>query len=254
VSTPPPSAKERLDKLLVSRGLVRSRAKAQALIMADRVKVKGLDRPKAGSLVPAEADIQLQQPEHPYVSRGGVKLAGALDHFRLQVAGLVCLDVGASTGGFTDCLLQRGAAKVWAVDVGRGQLDWKLRNDDRVVALEQYNFRHAAPGDFSEKFDLATVDVSFISLRKIMPPLLNLIKPGARILALVKPQFEAGPDKVGKGGVVRDEAVRTDAVDRVSSFARSIGLIEQGRADSTIKGPKGNQETFVLLQFTSEAQ
>ncbi len=254
MSTPPPSAKERLDKLLETRGLAPSRTRAQALILAGQVLVEGIDRPKPGSLVPVDARIELKEPDHPYVSRGGVKLAGALDHFGLNVVGLVCLDVGASTGGFTDCLLQRGAARVWAVDVGRGQLDWKLRQDTRVVALERYNFRHAAPADFTDRFDLATVDVSFISLKKILPPLLELLKPGARVLALIKPQFEAGPEKVSKGGVVRDEAVRRAAVDEVAALARSLGLVEEGRADAVIKGPKGNQEIFVLFQFLPEAR
>ncbi len=217
--------------------------------MAGQVRVEGLDRPKPGSQVPIDARIELQQPDHPYVSRGGVKLAGALDALGLDVSGLTCLDVGASTGGFTDCLLQRGAARVWAVDVGRGQLDWKLRQDPRVVVVEQYNFRYAAPDDFNEKFDLATVDASFISLRLILPAVLPLLQPDSRVLALVKPQFEVGPDQVGKGGVVRDEAVRKDAVDAVAAFARSIGLVERGRAESVLKGPKGNQEVFVLLQL-----
>jgi 23S rRNA (cytidine1920-2'-O)/16S rRNA (cytidine1409-2'-O)-methyltransferase len=254
VSTPPPSAKERLDKLLETRGLAPSRTRAQTLIMAGQVRVEGVDNPKPGSLVPRDARIEIKGPDHPYVSRGGVKLAGALDHFGIEVGGLVCLDVGASTGGFTDCLLHRGAARVWAVDVGRGQLDWKLRQDDRVVAVEQYNFRHAAPRDFSEKFDLATIDVSFISLQNILPPLPDLLQPGARVLALVKPQFEAGPAKVGKGGVVRDEAVRKDVVDRVAALARSLGLVEQGRVDAVIKGPKGNQEIFLLLLFSPGAE
>ncbi|MBU0514960.1 MAG: TlyA family RNA methyltransferase [Proteobacteria bacterium] len=249
MSKPRPSAKERLDKLLEKRGLAPSRARAQALIMAGQVQVEGVGRPKPGSLVPVDVRIELKQPDHPYVGRGGVKLAGALDALGLDVTGLTCLDVGASTGGFTDCLLQRGAARVWSVDVGRGQLDWKLRQDPRVVVVEKYNFRHAVPHDFPEKFDLATVDVSFISLRLILPPLLPLLQKGGRVLALVKPQFEVGPDKVGKGGVVRDEAVRTGAVDEVAALARSIGLIEQGRADSPLKGPKGNQETFLRLQI-----
>lgn len=240
--------RRRLDQHLVAQGLAPSRAKAQAMIMAGLVKVDGRVAHKAGTAVPAGAVVEVEGPEHPYVSRGGLKLAGALDHFGLDPAGWRCLDVGASTGGFTDCLLQRGAARVVAVDVGYGQLAWKLRQDPRVECLERVNVRHLpdhlAPGPF----DLIVVDVSFISLTLVTPPLVPRLAPGGRLLAMVKPQFEAGREQVGSGGVVRDEAVQQACVDKVAAHLEGLGLEVLGRCPSPVTGPKGNQEHFVLAR------
>ena len=199
--------KERLDKLLVERGLVETRAKAQALILAGQVFSAEQRLEKAGQLVAVDAPLTIKEPM-PFVSRGGLKLAAALDHFQIDVTGKVCLDVGASTGGFTDCLLQRGASRVVAVDVGHGQLDWKLRQDARVEVREQVNARYLQPADFNERFDLVVGDVSFISLTKILPVVPALVQPSALVVTLIKPQFEVGRDEVGKGGIVRDEAAQ----------------------------------------------
>ena len=203
----PKTPKIRLDCLLVERGLAESREQAQALILAGAVLVGDRPADKAGSPVPADAEIRIRGEENPYVSRGGLKLRGALDTFGISVRGLVALDVGASTGGFTDCLLQAGAAKVYAVDVGYGQLAWKLREDPRVVCIERTNIRHYDGGGITDGIDIAVIDASFISLRLVIPPVLRLIKDGAIVLALVKPQFEVGKGEVGKRGVVRDPAL-----------------------------------------------
>lgn len=238
--------KSRLDQRLVSLGLVESRSRAQALIMAGRVRVNGQPVSKAGYQVGAKAVVELTGRDHPYVSRGGVKLAGALDHFELDPSGWNCLDLGASTGGFSDCLLQRGAAKITAVDVGYGQLAWKLRQDERVTLFERVNARHL-PGDIAiGPFDLVTADVSFISLTLVLPKAVTRLGPGGRVLCLVKPQFEAGREFVGEGGVVRDPQARRQAVDKVAAHLVELGLEVLGDCPSSILGPKGNQEFFVL--------
>jgi 23S rRNA (cytidine1920-2'-O)/16S rRNA (cytidine1409-2'-O)-methyltransferase len=239
--------KARLDVLVAERGLAESQTRAAALILAGSILVNGQAASKPGQAVAAEARLELRATL-PYVSRGGIKLAGALDHFALQVRGRTALDVGASTGGFTDCLLQRGAAKVYAVDVGKGLLHWKLRQDPRVKVLEEINARYLDSALVPEPVDLATVDVSFISLDKILPPVSRLLQPRGFILALVKPQFEVGKGEVGKGGVVRDAEKQKQAVERIAEFARSLGLEAQGLAPAQIKGPKGNQEYFLYLR------
>ncbi len=233
---------ERLDKLLVERGLALSRERAQALILAARVRVDGQPVTKAGRMVSRESVIEIAGEGLRYVSRGGLKLEHALDHFAIDVSGLVALDVGASTGGFTDCLLQRGARRVYAVDVGYGQLDWKLRRDDRVVVIERANIRYLEPERLPEPVDVATVDTSFISLRLVIPRVTAFLRPQGRLVCLIKPQFEAGRGRVGKGGVVRDPAVH-DAVCRdVAAFAGQCGLRVLGITPSPIRGPKGNRE------------
>lgn len=246
--------KERLDKLLVERGLVESRAKAQALILAGQVFSAGQRLEKAGQLVAMEAPLSVKE-SMPFVSRGGLKLAAALDHFGVDAAGKVCLDIGASTGGFTDCLLQRGAARVVAVDVGHGQLDWKLRQDARVEVRENVNARYLQPADFSERFDLVVGDVSFISLTKILPVVPPLIQPSALVITLIKPQFEVGREEVGKGGIVRDEAAQQRVVTEIVGFAASIGLRSRGVVDSPILGADGNREFLVCFEpLTSSAR
>lgn len=238
--------KQRLDTLLVERGLCASREKARARIMAGDVLVDGAPATKAGAQVSADAAVRLKNAECEFVSRGGHKLSAALDAFALDVAGLHALDAGASTGGFTDCLLQRGAASVTALDVGYGQLDLRLRNDPRVTVMERFNARHAAPGDFSRAFDIVTVDVSFISLDKVLPALARLLAPIGALVALVKPQFEAGRERVGKGGVVRDPAVHEQVLESAAHASRQSGLRPLDAAFSPITGPKGNIE-FLLL-------
>ncbi|MCX7750223.1 MAG: TlyA family RNA methyltransferase [Candidatus Bipolaricaulota bacterium] len=239
--------KERLDVLLVQQGLAPSRSQAQALIRAGRVRVGGQLLDKPGVQVPIDAPLEVLSPAR-YASRGGEKLEGALRAFGVDPAGKVCLDVGASTGGFTDCLLQHGAAKVYAVDVGRGQLDWRLRNDPRVVVKEGLNARYLRPEDLGERVDLATVDVSFISLRLVLPPLGGVVKPGGEVLALVKPQFEAGRETVRRG-VVRDPAVQEAAVQGIAAFAQAeLGWTVVGSAPSPLRGPAGNQEFFLYLR------
>ncbi|GAB4365400.1 MAG: TlyA family rRNA (cytidine-2'-O)-methyltransferase [Deltaproteobacteria bacterium] len=242
----------RLDAALVDRGLAASRSKAQGLILAGRVRVGGILVTKCGATVSSGEPIELVPAPRPYVSRGGGKLAGALDDLGVRVAGAVALDVGASTGGFTDCLLRRGALRVYAVDVGRGLLDAALRADPRVVVLEGVNFRYAPSDLLPERAGVAVVDVSFISLRHILPPLASFLDPGAEVVALVKPQFEAGRESVGKGGVVRDEAARRRAVDSVIRFAREAGYLPLGEAESRIRGPKGNREVFLHLRRMPE--
>lgn len=248
----PPSHKIRLDRLLILRGLAAGREQARSLITAGDVLVNGFPVSKAGALVPAAASISLKALPQPYVSRGGLKLAAALDHFHLNVTGLVALDVGISTGGFTDCLLQRGVRQVYGVDVGYGQLAWQLRQDPRVILLERTNIRHLPTEAIPEKVDLAVVDVSFISLKLVLPRLLLFLKPGARLLALIKPQFEVGKGKVGKGGVVREEDLRQQVLTEMHSFAQSLGLTVHGVLPSPILGPKGNQEYLLLCQIKSD--
>ena len=238
--------KERADRLLVNLGLAPTREKAQALIMAGLVYLEGRRVEKPGHLLAADAVPEVRGKACPYVSRGGLKLQGALEAFGLDVEGLVCADIGASTGGFTDCLLQRGAARVYAVDVGRGQMDATLRGDARVVLREGFNARNLAPGDFPEPVALAVVDASFISLRLLLPAI-RRSAPSARVVALVKPQFEAGRGRVGRGGVVRDEATRAETVAAVRSAAEELGYTCLAEAESPLKGPKGNVEFFLLL-------
>ena len=235
--------KTRLDQLLVDRGLAESREKARALILAGSVSVEGQKSDKPGHSFPANCRIEIAA-RMPFVSRGGIKLAAALENFQIRVDGLVCLDVGASTGGFTDCLLQRGAAQVWAVDVGHGQLDWKLRNDPRVVVREEVNARHLRPEDFPDRFSLAVCDVSFISATLLLPAIAALLEEHGEMVVLVKPQFEVGKDQVGKGGIVRDPELHQHACDRVRASVEALGF----RADvmeSPILGAEGNRE-FLL--------
>jgi 23S rRNA (cytidine1920-2'-O)/16S rRNA (cytidine1409-2'-O)-methyltransferase len=236
----------RLDQRLVELGLAESRAKAQGLILAGLVRLNGQVVTKAGQAVGPDALVEVAGPEHPFVSRGGVKLAGALDHFQLDVSGLICLDAGASTGGFTDCLLQRGAAHVIAVDVGYGQLAHKLRVDPRVSSIERTNVRHLAPEQAPGPFGLIVGDLSFISLTLVLPVLVSRLCPGGLLLALVKPQFEAGREQVGKGGVVKDEAARLAALDKVRLCLTGLGLTVRGDCVSPITGPAGNVEYFIL--------
>lgn len=243
--------KVRLDLLLVERGLVASRERARAVILAGGVRVAGQPATKAGVAVPEDAEITLAGPDHPYVGRGGLKLAHALDAFGIYVAGRTALDIGASTGGFTDVLLQRGASRVVALDVGHGQLDWRIRSDPRVIVMERVNARTLRPGDLPEEaraFDVVTIDVSFISLRHILPAVPPLLRPGADVVALVKPQFEAGRDEVGKGGIVRDEAVHARVVADVTAAAVTLGLTRAGLVMSPITGMEGNQEYLLHLR------
>jgi 23S rRNA (cytidine1920-2'-O)/16S rRNA (cytidine1409-2'-O)-methyltransferase len=241
----------RLDIALVERGLAVSRERARALILAGQVRVDGQPATKAGTPVPADADVAIDAPDHPYVGRGGIKLAHALDVFGIDVRDRLALDVGASTGGFTDALLQRGAARVVALDVGHGQLDWKLRNDPRVVVLERVNARTLTPEQLpadARRFDVATIDVSFISLRQILPAVAPLLAPAGEAIALVKPQFEAGREDVGKGGIVRDPAVQERVVEAVTRAAQALGLTRAGMVESPITGMEGNREFLLHLR------
>ncbi|PYQ81178.1 MAG: TlyA family rRNA (cytidine-2'-O)-methyltransferase [Acidobacteria bacterium] len=238
----------RLDVALVDRGLAPSRERARALILAGQVTVDGHVVSKAGTPIDTAAHVDLVAPDHPYVGRGGVKLAHALDAFRIDPRGRRALDVGASTGGFTDVLLQRGAESVIALDVGHGQLDWRLRNDPRVIVREHVNARSLTRDDVPHDVSLVTIDVSFISLRLILPPLQPFLDAGADIVALVKPQFEAGREQVGKHGLVTDPAVHEAVIDRVSEAARVIGLHRAGMTPSAITGATGNQEFFLHLR------
>lgn len=243
-------AKSRLDLLLVERGLVASRERARALILAGDVLVDGHPQTKAGTPIAADADIRLRVPDHPFVSRGGLKLARALECFDLDPTGYRALDIGASTGGFTDVLLQRGAAHVVALDVGHNQLDWKIRSDPRVTVIEGVNARHLQSSDLPEThrvFDLVTIDVSFISLRHILPNVPGLLSPHGSVVALVKPQFEAGRDEVGKGGIVRDESVHARVIDDVTAAAAQVGLVRRGLEPSPIAGAEGNREFLMWL-------
>jgi len=240
--------KERLDKLLVDRGLAASRERARALILAGLVVVGEHAVDKAGARVETAATIRLRGADLPYVSRGGVKLAHALQVFAIEVGGRVALDVGASTGGFTDCLLQHGAARVFAVDVGYGQLAWKLREDSRVVCLERTNIRRLDTATLGVLPDLAVIDASFISLDKVLPATLALLAPGAEIVALIKPQFEVGRGQVGKGGVVRDPGQHAAVVDRTRNTAETLGCTVLGVTDSPLLGQKGNREFLIHLR------
>ena len=237
--------KIRLDRLLVERGLVESRERGHALILAGQVLVNGQKQDKAGALVPADAVLRILGEVLPYVSRGGLKLEGALKEFNISVDGKTALDVGASTGGFTDCLLQHGTKKVYAVDVGYGQLAWKLRQDPRVITIERVNIRDIASSLVPELIDIAVIDVSFISLEKVVFSILKFFKPGAELVALIKPQFEVGREQVGKGGIVRDEVARDTAVKRVENFIRGLGLEVKGVIPSPITGQDGNVEFLI---------
>ncbi len=247
------NARVRLDRLLVERGLAPTRERAQALIMAGHVLVEERMTDKAGALVLPEAALRLTGGDNPYVSRGGLKLKGALDHFGITVRGLVVLDVGASTGGFTDCLLQEGAAKVYALDVGYGQLAWKLRQDRRVVVIERVNIRYFDGAALAERIDLATIDASFISLKLIIPAVLRHIAADASLLALIKPQFEVGRGEIGKGGVVKDPAQHLRVLEEISRFCRESGLTVAGTADSPLTGPAGNKEFFIYARKMQDA-
>ncbi len=245
--------KERLDVLLVSHALAPSREKAKALILEGKVFVNGQREDKAGALFPEEASLEVRGSALPYVSRGGWKLEKALDAFALDVNGRICMDIGASTGGFTDCMLQRGAAKVYAVDVGYGQFAWKLRQDPRVVCMEKTNIRYVTPPDIPDSPTFAAVDVSFISLTKVLGPIRELLADDAQVVCLIKPQFEAGREKVGKKGVVRDPAVHREVIRAILEFVRQNGFSPRQLTFSPIKGPEGNIEYLLLLQKTSES-
>jgi 23S rRNA (cytidine1920-2'-O)/16S rRNA (cytidine1409-2'-O)-methyltransferase len=246
--------RERLDKLLVDRGHAASRERARAMIMAGAVRVDERIVDKAGTLVAVDAAVTVSGGDLPFVSRGGVKLAGALDQLGIDVAGRLVLDVGASTGGFTDCVLQRGARGVIAVDVGYGQLAWSLRQDPRVTLLERCNIRHLEPARLPARPDCAVVDASFISLTLILPRIAALVAPGSVIVALVKPQFEVGKGQVGRGGVVRDPALHAAAITRVRDCAAVLGLTVLGECPSPIRGPKGNREFFLALRTPFDGQ
>lgn len=245
--------KERLDKLVHERGLADSREQAKRLILAGLVLVNEQKIDKAGALTPEDADIRLLGQEHPYVGRGGLKLEKALHEFQIDPAGKAAIDVGASTGGFTDCLLQHGAQKVYAVDVGYGQLAWKLLHDPRVIPRERTNVRYLTPEDFPEPMDLAVIDLSFISITKILEPVQRLLKPCAEVIALVKPQFEVGKGEVGKGGVVKSPDKHQRVLQEVRDYAEGLGFEFKGVIASPIKGAKGNTEFLMYLSNTRRA-
>ena len=247
------SNKTRLDVLLVERGLEQSRQRAQAMIMSGLVFVDGQRVDKAGTAVPNDAQIEVRGNTLRYVSRGGLKLEKAMTTFGLKLDGCICADIGASTGGFTDCMLQNGAKKVYSVDVGHGQLAWKLRQDERVVCMEKTNFRYLTRDQIADDLDFASVDVSFISLTKILLPAWRLLKCGGQMVCLIKPQFEAGREKVGKKGVVRDKAVHEEVIERIITFALENGFSVHHLEYSPIKGPEGNIEYLVHIEKSDEA-
>jgi 23S rRNA (cytidine1920-2'-O)/16S rRNA (cytidine1409-2'-O)-methyltransferase len=236
----------RLDKLLVDRGLVPSRERAQALILAGKVEVNGQKVSKAGQKVAEESDVRLLSDDLPFVSRGGIKLQHAISHFQLDLANTVAMDVGASTGGFTDCLLQHGARRVYAVDVGYGQLAWKLRQDSRVIVLERQNIRYLPADLIPEPIQVATIDTSFISLKIVIPVVIPFLDRPSTLIALIKPQFEVGKGQVGKGGVVRDPEMHKRVCESIASFCVQLGLRVVGTTPSPIQGPKGNQEFLMI--------
>ena len=245
--------KERLDILLVEKGLAGSRERAKRMIMAGEVLVDGQKVDKAGTTVKREAEIRLLGNDIPYVSRGGLKLAKAMETFGISMSGKVAADIGASTGGFTDCMLQNGAVKVYAIDVGYGQLAWKLRTDERVVNMERTNIRNVTVDMFESPLDFASIDVAFISLTKVLPVAYELLKDEGEIAALIKPQFEAGKDKVGKKGVVRDPVVHLEVIQRIVEFSQELGFAVRGLTFSPVKGPEGNIEYLVWL-FKGQAE
>jgi 23S rRNA (cytidine1920-2'-O)/16S rRNA (cytidine1409-2'-O)-methyltransferase len=240
--------KIRLDSLLLQRGLAADLKQAQALVLSGAVLVNDRPDDKAGSLFTADADIRVRGDENPYASRGGLKLDGALHSFNLSVQGFVAIDVGASTGGFTDCLLQAGARKVYAIDVGYGQLAWKLQKDLRVVNIERTNIRHYDGKDIVDPIDLAVIDASFISLRKVIPSVIPLVKQDAALICLVKPQFEVAREEVGEKGVVRDPLLHERTLEEIAAFSRELGLEVLERCDSPVTGPAGNREFFLYLR------
>lgn len=239
--------KERLDVLLVKRGLAESREKAKAIIMSGIVYVENGKEDKAGATFDENVKIEVRGNTLKYVSRGGLKLEKAMDCFGVRLEGKIAMDVGASTGGFTDCMLQNGAVKVYSVDVGHGQLAWKLRNDERVVCMEKTNIRYVTPEDIPDKIAFASIDVSFISLMKVLPPVKELLTENGEIVCLIKPQFEAGREKVGKKGVVRDKEVHVEVVEMIVDFARQMGFVTVDLSFSPIKGPEGNIEYLLYL-------
>ena len=246
-------SKKRLDVLLVERGLVTSRERAKRVIMAGQVLVDGQKIDKAGTLVKEEAGLRLLGEDIPYVSRGGLKLAKAMEEFGVDLQGKIAADIGASTGGFTDCMLQNGAVKVYAIDVGYGQLAWKLRTDERVVNMERTNIRHVTADMLEDVLDFASIDVAFISLAKVLPAVKGLLKPSGEIVALIKPQFEAGREKVGKKGVVRDAAVHEEVIREVVGFCRDNHLVPMNLTYSPVKGPEGNIEYLIYLSLDDNA-
>ena len=247
------SNKTRLDVLLVERGLEQTRQRAQAMIMSGLVFVDGQRVDKAGTAIPNDAQVEVRGNTLRYVSRGGLKLEKAMTTFGLRLDGCVCADIGASTGGFTDCMLQNGAKKVYSVDVGYGQFAWKLRQDPRVVCMEKTNIRYVTPEDIDDVLDFASVDVSFISLTKVLPAAYALLKDGGQMVCLIKPQFEAGREKVGKKGVVRDKAVHEEVIERIITFALENGFSVHHLEYSPIKGPEGNIEYLVHIEKSDEA-
>ncbi len=246
--------KQRLDVLLVEKGLAPSREKAKAIIMAGIVYVDGNKEDKAGTTFPENAVIEIKGKTLPYVSRGGLKLEKAMQKFPITLSGKVCMDVGSSTGGFTDCMLQNGATKVYAIDVGHGQLAWKLRNDERVVCMEKTNIRYVVPEDIDELAAFSSIDVSFISLTKVLLPVKNLLTEDGQVVCLIKPQFEAGREKVGKKGVVRDRAVHEEVIRMVMDYASSIDFYPLALDFSPVKGPEGNIEYLLFLSKNKQDQ
>ena len=246
--------KQRLDVLLVEKGLAPSREKAKAIIMAGIVYVDGNKEDKAGTTFPVNAVIEIKGKTLPYVSRGGLKLERAMQKFPITLSGKVCMDVGSSTGGFTDCMLQNGATKVYAIDVGHGQLAWKLRNDERVVCMEKTNIRYVVPEDIDELAAFSSIDVSFISLTKVLLPVKNLLTEDGQVVCLIKPQFEAGREKVGKKGVVRDRAVHEEVIRMVMDYASSIDFYPLALDFSPVKGPEGNIEYLLFLSKNKQDQ
>ena len=245
-------SKERLDVLLVSRGLAESREKAKAIIMSGNVYVDGQKEDKAGTSFNDKVNIEVRGNTLKYVSRGGLKLEKAMANFDVTLEGKICMDVGSSTGGFTDCMLQNGAVRVYAVDVGHGQLAWKLRNDERVVCMEKTNIRYVTPDDIPDKIQFSSIDVSFISLTKVLGPVKELLSDDGQIVCLIKPQFEAGREKVGKHGVVRDKALHLEVINKVIEYAVSIGFEVLNLEFSPVKGPEGNIEYLLHLQKHTE--
>ena len=244
--------KERLDVLLVEKGIAPSREKAKAVIMSGIVYVDGSKEDKAGAAFPVNVNIEVRGNTLKYVSRGGLKLEKAMQEFNISLKEKVCMDVGASTGGFTDCMLQNGATRVYSIDVGHGQLDWGLRNDDRVVCIEKTNIRYVTPEDIGEPVDFSSIDVSFISLKKVLLPVKNILGTNGKIVCLIKPQFEAGREKVGKKGVVRDKEVHKEVIEMVTDYAKSIDLYPLMLDFSPVKGPEGNIEYLLYLSKNAD--
>jgi len=243
--------RDRCDHVLIAQGVVQSRDAAVRMILAGKVKSNGTIVDKPSRVIPIDAVIEIIGENKPFVSRGGEKLEAALDSGSIDPQGLICLDVGCSTGGFTDCLLRRGAARVYAVDVGYGQFDWRLRQDPRVVLIERTNIRYIPPSAVPEPVDVVVIDVSFISLTKVLPPIMQFLRSPAHVITLIKPQFEVGKGQVGRGGVVRDEVQRTEAVQRVVRFAAETGLRTTKTVASPIKGKKGNQEILAIFEYNA---